>query len=505
MPKRHVQWLLAVFLLSLAVRWPQLGRPLSKNHEFATAQALVVMDVWWERGFIACHGMPAVTYPGLCDGEASGMVYGFMQRAGVRYYLSHLPLAYWTPYAMFSALGLPPSPVPLRIFNLLLHASTAYFLYRFLRTVFRAAHHPSAEQLPPLAAALYLLMPGPLWYHGNVYMSDMAVQLPWAWALAAGARFFLDGPLRVRRGVWFFAALSAALLTEWMGVFVAITFAGHALVRGWRTGEKGAFQAAGIIVALIVLLVGGMLACYAGIAGWHALGEYYTYRWADRGTFVPRADAPLSGFLLGLAINLCFSWAPLLLVLSSALFVRRRMNGRWRLGPAGSAWAWMLIPALVHLLLFLRYAGHEFAVLKLGFALCTASAMVLLAWWERGRSWGVAAGTCTVVLAAAIHTWINRPGDGTATGDAYAIHQERGILIARTARMDEFICVSGTPVEPPIMFYAHRNIQAITMEEAAAGRFPRVDCPIVWFAFARDGCFVRHIPAPSGSRNRPRR
>ncbi|MFZ1659615.1 MAG: hypothetical protein WAT61_12375, partial [Flavobacteriales bacterium] len=61
MPRRHSLILLAVFLLSVLVRTPQLGRPLSKHHEFCTAVALVVMDVWWERGWAECTGCPAVT------------------------------------------------------------------------------------------------------------------------------------------------------------------------------------------------------------------------------------------------------------------------------------------------------------------------------------------------------------------------------------------------------------------------------------------------------------
>ena len=111
-----------------------------------------------------------------------------MQRNGVRFYISHMPLAYWVPYAAFKALGVPPAPLPLQLFNLLLHGLTAFFLYRFLATLVAGCSTPGLADAPLFAAVFYLLMPAPLWYHGNVYMSDMAVQLPWAWSLAAGAK-----------------------------------------------------------------------------------------------------------------------------------------------------------------------------------------------------------------------------------------------------------------------------------------------------------------------------
>ncbi|MFT3884354.1 MAG: hypothetical protein QM724_02660 [Flavobacteriales bacterium] len=490
MSPRHVRLFLAAFLLSVLVRAPQLGRPLSKNHEFATGSALVVMDVWWERGFAVCQGSPAVTYPGGCDGAATGLTYAFMQRDGVRYYISHLPLAYWVPYAVFRALHLRPSPVPLRSFNLLLHGLTAFLLYRFLRTVAKATHHPYQERLPLIASVLYLFMPAPLWYHGNIYMSDMAVQLPWAWSLAAGARALLAGPVSLRRSGWFLLAVFVTALTEWMGVFIALVFAAYAWMQACRTGDRAWRKVGLALVVALAAALGAALILYASIAGWRALLTYFTYRWEVRGTFTTADHASWTDLLGGLWNSVRGAWLPLLFVGISALFLPRDRRRIWSLGPT---WSWSILPAALHLLVFLRYDGHEFAALKLGFFLCTA----LRSSYCAGKSARPCSARpcCSPRWCLAWYTLVNRPGDGTSTGDAYAVHQRRGAYIAGIACPDELICVSGAEVGTQLIFYAHRNIEPIDAADVRAGRFPDVPCSIIWFDFADDGsCTVHRRP-----------
>lgn len=494
MPLRHARVLLVVFILSILVRTPQLGRPMSKNHEFCTAVALIVMDVWWQRGFMACTGSPAVTYLGECDGEARTLAPVFMKRDGVRYYISHMPLAYWVPFAMFKVFDVPPSPVPLRLFNLLLHACTAFFFYRFLTTVLSTADRTQVSDIPLFAAVLYLLMPAPLWYHGNVYMSDMAVQLPWAWALASGARVFKDQRVDLKRVHWFVLAIACTALTEWMGLFIAISFSAYALFRGRRGADHGSSVLAVILLLMALAVVGLALWLYSGIAGWEALWSYYVGRWAERGTFVFGDAGPLGRFILGLPVHILTAWGPIILVLLSTLVLRRRIELSRDLRTA----LWLLLaPALMHVFSFLRYDGHEFSVLKLGFFLCTLGAMAIVRW----RACNVFIGNAAVVLACslgiAMYTAINRPGDGTATGDAYALAQQHGELIARTARMDERIYVSGANIEPQLMYYAHRNLDGLSEEQAATDflQWPKEKCAIIWFKFTDDGCRVERVPA----------
>ena len=484
MPRRHSLVLLAVFLLSVLVRTPQLGRPLSKHHEFCTAVALVVMDVWWERGWAECTGCPAVTFSGTCDGEAKDLAPDYMQRNGVRFYISHMPLAYWVPYAAFKSLGVPPAPLPLQLFNLLLHGLTAFFLYRFLATLVAGCSTPGLADAPLFAAVFYLLMPAPLWYHGNVYMSDMAVQLPWAWSLAAGAKVFKRKHVELRRSGWFLLAIAATALTEWLGLFTALTFGGYALSRGLKHKDRGSLLLGAVIPFVAIALMGAVLALYINIAGAHAAWAYYMNRWAERGSFVPGEGVPSSSFIIGLPKHFLMAYGPLLLLI--AIGVLRSRRGPTTVGMR-SAWLWMTLPALVHIVVFLRYTGHEFAVLKFGFLLCAWAAFVLARWREREPAMANIAFVSTCCLGIAMYTVENRPGDGTATGDRYDVAMQRGLFIARNARMDERVFETGAVLEPQLIWYARRNLTPLPLELDSAFQ-EAGSCPEVHFVFSGDSC-----------------
>ncbi len=486
MPRRHSLILLAVFLLSILVRTPQLGRPLSKNHEFCTAVALIVLDVWSQRGFTECTGCPAVTFMGTCDGESGNLGPSSMQRNGVRYYISHMPLAYWAPFAVFKAMRIPPAPLPLQLFNMLLHGLTAFFLYRFLATLLAGSSAPSLTDVPLFAAVFYLLMPAPLWYHGNVYMSDMAVQLPWAWSLAAAAKVFKPTKVELRSAGWLLLAIAATALTEWLGLFSALSFGGYAIIRGLKRKDPSSLALGVLFPFVAVAMMAAVLALYANIAGAEAAWEYYMGRWAERGSFVPGAGMPSSSFIIGLPIHVFMSFGPLvlLIVLGSV-----RIRGGPKAERMRPAWWWMVLPAALHILVFLRYTGHQFAVLCLGFVLCAWAAFALARWKERKPTMAMIAFVTTCFLGIALYTVQNRPGDGSATGDRYDVAMERGLYIAGHSRMEERIYVTGTELGPQILWYARRNMSdlpiGVDSSQVGVGR-----CPEVHFIFSGDDCMV---------------
>ncbi|MBP6389702.1 MAG: hypothetical protein KA352_02325 [Flavobacteriales bacterium] len=453
MPRSAWSILLGAFLLSLLVRLPQLGRPLSKNHEFCTALVLVVHSVWEEDGFVKHAGCPAVTYPNPGDRGVIGLHYDLTEQDGIYYYVSHLPFAYWAPYAVFKVLGIEPAEVPLRIFNVLLHGLTALLFFGFLKRML--GDLPQHANIAAWAATFYLLMPGPLWFHGNVYMSDMAVQLPWAWALFAFGR--LSAAPRPLAIAHFLLASAVLAATEWIGVFVVFTML-IVLIRRWRKTTDprwlwlGSAQCA---VAAIVILT--CLGLYASRIGWSDLLAYLFHRYQERGALPGEASATLLQGLWELGLNLLRSWGPLIGLGIVAIVMNRKRS--WPAAP--DLVLLTLAPALLHLLVFVRYGIHEFAVLKLGFFLCAVVAITLfrseVAW---GRLSRLATGGA-LLLGMAWYTWVNRPGDGTATGEAYATAQQRGLLIAAEAQPDDVILLQGIQADPQIQFYARRNMRTV--------------------------------------------
>ena len=459
-PRTAAFALLAAFALSVLVRLPQLDRPLSKNHEFCTALVLIVQEVWRQDGFLRHHGCPAVTWPHPGDRGVTGLHYDLTEADGIYYYLSHLPLAYWAPAAVFALTGTAPTALALQLVNLLLHALTAGLLAAFLARM--QAPDPQRWTLGVVAATLYLLMPAPLWYHGNVYMSDMAAQLPWAWCLHAFA-----GLWRAPRPTWrnilpLLAATATLAATEWVAAFVVPVLAGLLLRRWSKEGHAGWGRAALALLAVAAVVTALCLGLYAAVVGAHDLWAYYLHRYAERGVMPGEASAGVGDGLAHMGRNLLTAWGPLLLLLAGTVLLARP---RWR--PLRTVLVSTLLPAALYLLVFTRYAIHEFALLKPGFALCTAAAWALVAFARERPArllWPLVA---TVLLGVLAYTRLNRPGDGRSTGAPYALAWEQGRVIAHLARPDEVVLLQGLPSEPQLQWYARRNTRPVADEAEA--------------------------------------
>ncbi|MFN3875389.1 MAG: hypothetical protein ACK4L7_05720, partial [Flavobacteriales bacterium] len=159
MPRAHLALLIAAFALSMAVRWPLLDRPLDGHHELCTALVLIALHNWWHDGFLAHRGAPAITFTGPADLIPPGYTDAPALRDGVLYYLSHPPLAFDLPHAVFALTGAEPNALGLQLFNLFFHLLTASAIYLIARESI------SADSPAPLfAAVLYLFMPAPLWF-----------------------------------------------------------------------------------------------------------------------------------------------------------------------------------------------------------------------------------------------------------------------------------------------------------------------------------------------------
>ena len=184
---------------------------------------------------------------------------------------------------------------------------------------------------------------------------------------------------------------------------------------------------------------------------------YLFHSYQERGALPGEASATLLQGLWQLCLNLLRSWGPLIALGIVALIIKGKRS--WPAVP--DLVLLTLTPALFHLLVFVRYGIHEFAVLKLGFFLCAGVAVALWRMEERWGRWARLPIVGALLLGMAWYTWVNRPGDGTATGEAYATAQHRGLLIAAEAQPDEVILLQGIQADPQIQFYARRNMRTV--------------------------------------------
>ena len=460
MSKRALLIIVAAFLASVAVRLPQLNRPLSAHHEFCTAFTLIALTNWYEDGFAAHHGVPSGGF--VREGEAllSPEQFSRNERAIHLYYFSHPPLAYDLPYLVFSILRIAPNVMGVQVFNLLFHLITAFALFFAVREIFPSTPNTAA---PLFAAVLYLFMPAPLWFHGNVYMSDMFVQNFWVLHLIYAIRLFrANGAIPIGLLVLFGVTLFLTVYTSWLGVFAAITAIVLAVWQWWKERDP---KWTGVILMsiLAVLLALGLTAWrYLRVIDAQALVAHFADRFAVRGTFA-MTDGPWP-LLRELVINYRMGFLPVLLLLFvlTIVFIRGKAGSMKEARGLPVFIALTGLPVLLDHALLLQYAEHDFAALKAGPLLCGLAAVGLASLPQR---WAIGA-LVTTCLAGVLYFYRINPLPGTDNG-RYAVEMDLGHAIAKEAAPDEVVFAIGLSTEPQVVWYAHRNVLGVASIEQA--------------------------------------
>jgi hypothetical protein len=499
----------AAFVLSVLVRVPHIGRPLSAHHEFCTALVLIFLENWRHGGFLEHRGCPAANFPGEADRFIYPRSYAFAARNGTFYYLSHPPLAYWLPHGVLTLTGVPPGPTALTLFNLVFHFTTALLLFLTVREL---CSEPAAlPRAPLIAALLYLFMPAPLWFHGNAYMADMFVQNTWALHLLVAARVF-------RRGItggWPLALLSVSLalavLTSWLGVFVGITTAVLAFIRWHRTRQPGWWRvmAATLLAIVLPLALTGWV--YAGMVGLPDLLTYLHLRFHDRAAYDFVEGGPLT-HVWRLAANYRTGWLPVMLLAAAggATLAGWLRNGGRAVTPPrhfGLFAALTLLPVALDHAVLLKYADHDFAALKGGFFLCGAAAMLLAAAIGARphlRPWA----WCAVGLACVAGVLLFFRYNPLPGGDRVRYDRQLriGTAIAREASAQEVVFALGFEPDPQTMWYARRNIAPVaTLEQARAFLVERGRERGVVFSGPPDSLVQQRIVVGAGSNRNAQR
>jgi hypothetical protein len=449
MLRRAFLTVLIGFAVSVLVRLPHLGRPLSAHHEYCTAVALIILHNWWVDGFATHHGAPVISFTTPADRYTPDLADGPGVHDGLQYYFSHPPLAYDLPYLVFVATGTPPDPLGLQVFNLLFHLVAAWCLLLALRAVLP---EEPVLRAPLFAALLYLFMPAPLWFHGNAYMSDMFVQDLWLIHLAIALPVFAaSAPPDMRRAALFFVTLGLTVYTSWPGVFAAVTASALAVWK-WRKQRDPRWLWTFILCGLAVVLpLAFTVWRYTRSVDVGELIAYFSSRLAVRGS-----SDMTEGVLIHvgrLIVNYRMGYLPVLLLL--VFLIARRWRKRTVTGvgahQVGLFAALTGIPVLLDHAFLLQYADHDFAALKAGPLLCGVAAAGL------GRmnvrwAWAALAVTC---LAGVLYFYrVNPWPDGVR----YQDERTMGLRIAEEARPDEAVFTLGFTPEPQVQWYAKRTL-----------------------------------------------
>ena len=442
--------LLAVFALSLALRWPLIAdRPMTgfADNEDAASHVLLTLRAIDAAPPGAFGLLPAVTL-----GDASDRFVDNFPGAAIAtpdghfVYLSFPPLGFLAPYAALKFAGLPFDPLPLRLFDAGLQLLAAGLLAACAAALL--ANRPEADRrLGALVAGLaYLSAPEALLSHSLSYWAHQLYE-----PLFLGQLLLF---LRRRTGPGFLALAVLGCLVEWQAYFANAGFALAALIAG-RSGARrlalalGAASLAGAMIHLgWVAAVLPMDEALAALSGrYEARSEGDATAWARlRDGWYLSIGLPLLAFGLFLSVRLLAGLKP---------------DGRRALASAegGLALAALIVLGLRCLenpLLVGHAATYGLDRLKL-VTLC-AVLLALLAVRARldrrvvaGLALAVAGIGCLAFARA--HVW-----GVDFTAGAYRFHAETGSWIAAAARPGEPVHADLT-ARGTMIFYAGRNLR----------------------------------------------
>jgi hypothetical protein len=455
MPLRHIFLLVGLFAITLAIRWPNLGRPMSKHHEFCTATALRVLTVWHQEGIASKGFNPATNFAGAANKYINNHASGSGQMVdadGNYYYVSHPPLAYYLPYAVFSALHIEPGALPLQYFNLFINLLCGLGIYLLARKLL-----PGSNWVGLLAATIYWFTPAVLWFQSNVYMSDMMAQ-PFYIGAVLLALYALDRPKAITT-IGLAIVCFLGTYTTWFGMLVAVSLGLYFIFRAFSRPKY--FWVVGLLVLSQVAALGLMAWQYSQIAGWAAYTAELGHRFGVRAG----NELPLSVFAMIFLFNNIVNYGLLLLAPLALWFFSRN---REPIPFLKQLLLLAMLPIALMYLLLGNYTGHDFTTLYLSVPLSAGvavSAMYLTGLGLRNAVIKIIL-IVAIVTGPALYVIANPYGEKSFNNDYYNTQMLKGQLLAQEP-VDAMLFIKGSTPSIEALWYAKRNIKNVGSEVSA--------------------------------------
>lgn len=470
--------LIAIFLVSVLLRVPNLNRPLSKHHEFCTAVALNVMLVWHQDGILDKHFAPALNFTGKPNKNINNFASptgGIKDDKGNFYYISHPPFAYYLPYAVFKLIGQKPTVLGLQIMHVVVHFICALFVY--FTVCLLGMQRPFGEVYVSglIAFAVYTFLPVTMWFQSNVYMSDMLVHL---WFILA-VYTFLKLTIRkrffsVKYLVYYCVFLFLMIYTSWLGVFFAFAVLLYSLIKMRFDKVFMPLFASTFVVSFVAVVL--IVWQYSLINGLDELIIQLVQRYQIRGS---AGGHGFFGFfkvkfieLLTVLKNYVFNYLPAL-VLIAALFplMLSKRKLKFVFSKNGYRFLWLsTFPIIFMHLALLNYSGHDFTTLYLSYFVSCLIGIFYDKFKQTRAVKNVYLNGAIVfccVASVAMYYVINKPGPYSIKGHKYATSMQLGLQIKNQVQPNQVVFYTGHHFNPMVELYAERNIKRITNETDA--------------------------------------
>ncbi|MFT5821126.1 MAG: hypothetical protein ACI8ZM_002375 [Crocinitomix sp.] len=388
--------ILFLFLISFQVRKENLKAPLGRNHEWITAHSLITAEIWNENGGPSNYGFsPVYSYQGTGSSNRRSLG-GVSAQNGDVYYTSYPPFAFIYLYYSSQLTG-GPTVFSARFASLTIHLLSAILLYFLIAAIRPDPKKKALNFAGIIAAGLYLFAQGNLWFHGNLYFSDMVVQ-----------PFFIGGLLlsvRYLRNLYknekvilvlIFLTFFLGAYTEWLSLFSAfitgLLFLGIALVKKQKKYLRPFF----IIAIGSSMALGLTIYQYASINNWKALKATSEKKYSERSGHAEvesvdpnfnihssesfeRLKSTFDSYYKSTENYIAIAFIILVLLLILRRIKRfeqykSRLNFNWGLLLIGL----IILPILMHYLLFYNFnTMHYFSGLKTGTFLIVLAAILV--------------------------------------------------------------------------------------------------------------------------------
>jgi hypothetical protein len=452
--------LLLFFLLSVAVRLPNLSRPLSKHHELNAALVLINSEEWDRKSPSFYHFIPVHSYHFPGDKIFNG---GENLANGVVVNVTVPPLWYILPYGFFHLFNVAPSALLLQIFNILLHLVCVLLMFNLVKELLKGDKDAVKKAL--ITCVIYLFAPSPLWFHGNGYVHEVAV-LPF---IFSACLIYLRIIKNVSPPLYNYLLLSvliiAGIMCDWLMCFVAAAM----FIASFYTwgNRKGKTQRTLVLlipgsVILALLLVTMQASSLMGFENYaRALSEKFIMRSitgdVQSGGILKKAGI-ISFYILGYGLILPF------LIYAGFLVkpFRQQLQENFRLK------LFVIIGSTVCILHHMVFWGfsniHDYSVVKSGLLISLLSSIAL---FTLSKARGMIFLVVLIVINTSIYYLVNRPGKFAVNGQPYSYFQSLGKKIKAIALPGEYVFVDIPEMSLLLTYYSKRTYRNVNSIEDA--------------------------------------
>jgi hypothetical protein len=416
---------------------------------------------------------------------------GVTAENGDVYYTSYPPFAFIYLYYSSQLTG-GPTVFSVRFASLSIHLISAILLYFLIGAIRPDPEKKAINFAGIIAAGLYLFAQGNLWFHGNLYFSDMVVQPLFIGGLLLAVRYLRHQYKNEKVLLCLiFITFFLGTYTEWLSLFSAfftgLLFLGFAIAKKQKTYLRPFF----VIAVSSALALSLTIYQYAKVDGWEALKAQSEKKYEQRSGHAQTENIdPNFSIHSGESFTLLKStfdsfykstenYIAIAFIIAVLLVILRRikrfaqyttrLNFNWGILLIGL----MLLPILLHYLLFYDFnTKHYFSGLKTGTLLiCIAALFVQIAYQYSSQIHRFAGWSTLLIFSGLFIFKANQAGErylNDHTSEMLDMDRINSALEMGKHGDPEATMLANVRPSPEQMFYTKHVISPIKDSDTAA-------------------------------------